>query len=84
MYWFLGGRVLVRISIIATKHYDQKARWGGKGLFSLHFHSTVDGQKEAGQKLKQGSNLEGGAGAEAMEECLLTGLLLTASSAYFL
>lgn len=61
-----------------------KPTWGGKGLFSLHFHSTVDGQKEAGQKLKQGSNLEGGAGAEAMEECLLTGLLLTASSAYFL
>jgi hypothetical protein len=26
----------VRVSIATTKHHDQKASWGGKGLFSLH------------------------------------------------
>lgn len=29
--------VLVRVSIAAVKHYDQKASWGGKGLLGLHF-----------------------------------------------
>jgi hypothetical protein len=24
-----------------TKHHDQEASWGGKGLFSLHFHIVV-------------------------------------------
>jgi hypothetical protein len=23
------------------KHHDQKASWGGKDLFGLHFHITV-------------------------------------------
>ena len=33
--------VLVRVSIAATKHHNQKASWGGKGLFGLHFHIAV-------------------------------------------
>jgi hypothetical protein len=24
-----------------TKHHDQEASWGGKDLFSLHFHIAV-------------------------------------------
>jgi hypothetical protein len=52
MYWFLGGRVLVRISIIATKHYDQKARWGGKGLFVFYFQIIVHHWRKLGQELR--------------------------------
>jgi hypothetical protein len=33
--------VLVRVSIAAMKHHKQKASWGGKGLFGLHFHFSV-------------------------------------------
>jgi hypothetical protein len=33
--------VVVRVSIVVAKHYDQKASWGGKGLSTLYFHSTV-------------------------------------------
>ena len=33
--------VLVRVSIAAAKHHDQKVSWERKGLFSLHFHVTV-------------------------------------------
>jgi hypothetical protein len=35
------------------KHHDQEASWGGKGLFSLHFHIAVHHCKNSGQKLKQ-------------------------------
>jgi hypothetical protein len=35
------------------KHYDQEARWGGKGLFSLHFHIAVHHQRKSGLELKQ-------------------------------
>jgi hypothetical protein len=38
--------VLVRVSIAATKHHDQKARRGGKGFFGLHFHSCYSLLKE--------------------------------------
>jgi len=34
-------------------HHDQKASWGGKGLFSLHFHIAVHHQRKSGQELKQ-------------------------------
>jgi hypothetical protein len=27
--------------IFAMKHHNQKASWGGKGLFGLHFHIVV-------------------------------------------
>ena len=35
------GGVLVRVSIPAVKHHDQKASCSGKGLFSLHFDTVV-------------------------------------------
>ena len=35
------------------KHRGQEASWGGKGLFSLHFHSAVHHQRKSGQELKQ-------------------------------
>jgi hypothetical protein len=36
-YW---GGVSVRVSIAVMKHHDQKASWGGKGLFGLYFQIT--------------------------------------------
>jgi hypothetical protein len=65
------GPALVRVSIAAMKHHDQKASWGGKGLFSLHFHIAVRHQRKSGQELTQGRNLEAGADADALEECCL-------------
>jgi len=50
--------VLVRAFIPAQNIHDQEARWGGKGLFSLHFHSAVHHQEKSGQELTQGRNLE--------------------------
>jgi hypothetical protein len=44
--------VLVRVSII-VKHHDQEASWGGKGLFSLHFHIAVHHQRKSGQECRQ-------------------------------
>ena len=40
-----------------TKH-DQEASWGGKDLFSLHFHIAVHHQRKSGQELTQGRNLQ--------------------------
>ena len=55
-----------------TKHHDQEASWGEKGLFSLHFHTAVHHQRTSGQELTQGSNLEAEADAETTEmSCLL-------------
>jgi hypothetical protein len=54
-----------------TKHYDQEASWGGKGLISLHFHIAIQTQRKSGQELTQGRNLETGADTEAMEEFFL-------------
>jgi hypothetical protein len=36
------------------------ATWGGKGLFSLYFHSTVHlhHKRKSGQEFKQGRKLE--------------------------
>jgi hypothetical protein len=52
-----------------TKHHDQEASWGGKGLFSLHFHIAIHQQKEIRTGIQAGQ--EAGADAEAMEECYL-------------
>jgi len=60
---------LVRVSTAATKHHDQKASWGGKGLFGLHFHITVHHQRKSGQELKQGRKLEAGADAKTIKGC---------------
>jgi hypothetical protein len=27
--------------LLRQKHHDQKASWGGKGLFGLHFHIAL-------------------------------------------
>jgi hypothetical protein len=53
-----------------TNIMTEKASWGGKGLFGLHFHIILHYQRTR-QELTQGRNLEAGAGAEAMEECCL-------------
>jgi hypothetical protein len=50
------------------KHHDQEASWGGKGLFSLHFHTAVHHQ---GSKDGTQAGQEAGADAEAMEGCSL-------------
>jgi hypothetical protein len=52
-----------------TKHHDQEASWGGKGLFNLHFHIAVDHQRKSGLGTQAGQ--EAGADAEAMEGCFL-------------
>jgi hypothetical protein len=44
--------VLVRASIPAQTS-NQEASWGGKGLFSLHFHAAVHHQRKSGLELKQ-------------------------------
>jgi hypothetical protein len=41
-----------------TKHHDQEASWGGKGLFSLHFHTAVHHQRKSGLELKQARKQE--------------------------
>ena len=44
----------------------------GRGLFGLSFYITIHPQRELGQELKQGRNLEARADAEPMEgRCLL-------------
>jgi len=53
-----------------TKHHDQEASWGGKGLFSLHFYIAVHHQRKSGLKLNQAGQ-EAGADTEAMQECYL-------------
>jgi hypothetical protein len=37
----------------STKHHDQEASCGGKGLFSLHFHTAVHHQRKSGLEPKQ-------------------------------
>jgi hypothetical protein len=53
-----------------TKHHDQEASWGVKGLFNLYFIADYH-RKESGLELTWVRNLEAGADAEAMEECCL-------------
>jgi hypothetical protein len=62
------------------KRHDQKASWGGKGLFGLHFHITAHHWMKSGQELKQGRNLEAGVD----QGVLLTGLLSMACQPAFL
>lgn len=56
--------VLVTVSVAAMKHHNQKASWGGKGLFGLHFQIIVHPWRKPGQELKQGRNLKAGADAD--------------------
>jgi hypothetical protein len=62
--------------LLRQKHHDQKASWGGKGLFGLHFHIALHHWRKSGQELKQGRILEAGAGTEFMELCLLACFLV--------
>ena len=41
-----------------TKHHDQEASWGGKGLFSLHFHTAAHHQRKSELELKQAREQE--------------------------
>jgi hypothetical protein len=43
---------LVRVSIDVTKHHDQKASWGEKSLFGLHYQIIAHRRKKKGQELK--------------------------------
>jgi hypothetical protein len=52
---------------VAMKRHHQKASWGTKGLFGLHFHIIINYWRKSGQELKQGWNLEAGADAADME-----------------
>jgi hypothetical protein len=72
--------VLVKVSMALIKHHDQKASWGGKGLFSLHFHIAVHHQRKSGQELTRGRDLEAGADAEAMEAYWLVPLACSTCS----
>lgn len=65
--------VLVRV-IIAVMEYSvlTKTTWEERVyLFSLCFHITAYHQRNTGQELKRGRDLETGTDEEAMEECRL-------------
>ena len=57
------------------KHHDQKASWGGKDLFGLHFH------KEGNY---DGNSNRAGAGAEAMKGYYLLAFFLWLAQSDFL
>ena len=49
--------VLVRVSIAAVEHREQKQLEEENGLIGLHIHSTVHHWRKSGQELKQGRSL---------------------------
>ena len=55
--WRVPGLEVVNPSVLGFlflhKHHSQDASWGGKGLFSLHFHTAVHHQMKSGLELKQ-------------------------------
>lgn len=59
--------ILVRVSVAAMKHHNQKAIWGRQGIFGLYFHTIVHHLRKLGQELKQDRNPEAGPDAEAIE-----------------
>lgn len=76
-------QVSVGVSIVVTKLNHQNEGWGEKGLHGLHFHIADHYIRNLGQELNQGTNLEAGANAEALEECcLLTCFLLFAQPTF--
>jgi hypothetical protein len=66
------------------KHHDQKASWGGKGLFGLHFYITAHHPRKLEQELKQGWNLEAENDAEALGGCFLWSCFLCLAHTAFL
>ena len=67
--WVYTTSVLARVSIPAQTSWPRSS-WGGKGLFSLHFHIAVHHWKKSELELKQAGQ-GAGADAEAMEGCSL-------------
>lgn len=57
--------VLVRVSLVVLKHYDQKQRGGKEGLFGLYIWREVKLGTQNGQEPR------GGAYAQVMEGCCL-------------
>jgi hypothetical protein len=45
------GKCLSQGLYSCTKHHGLEASWGGKGLFSLHFHTAVHHQRKSGLEL---------------------------------
>ena len=77
---FLMVWALFRVSIAVTKYHDQKAHWGGKGLFSYISRSLSIG----GESQDRNSSRAGTWRQELMQRpwrVLLTGLLPMACSA---
>ena len=62
----------LRVSIAMMRHHDQKARWGGKGLFGLHFYIPVRHQRKSGQE----------PGGRGHGKVLLTGMTCSACFSY--
>ena len=52
---------------IAVKNHRDLSHSRRKALFALCFHITVHHERKSGQEIKQGRNLEAGAGAEATD-----------------
>ena len=74
---------LVRVSIAATKHHDQKASWEGKGCWCLYFYNNIHHWRRSGRKPSKAESWR----QEPVRdhaELLLTALLHMASSASFL
>ena len=44
--------VLVRVTIVMMKHHEQRANWGGNGLFSLHFHCSSSKEVRTGTQIE--------------------------------
>jgi hypothetical protein len=64
--------VLVGVSIAVIRTPMSRSNLEKKDNFSLHFYITVCHQRNSGQELKHGRNLEAEADSEAMEKhCLL-------------
>jgi hypothetical protein len=77
------------LAILSRFLFLHKTLWprsnlGGKSLFRLQFNIEIHYQRKSGPEYTQGRKLEAEVDADAMEKCLLTGLLPLACSACFL
>jgi hypothetical protein len=52
-FYFMHIGCLSQIFYSWTKHHNQEASWGGKGLFSLQFYIAVHHQKKPGLEFTQ-------------------------------
>jgi hypothetical protein len=72
---------LSKFLLFLNKHHDQDASWGGKGLFSLHFHTAVHHQGSQDWNSSRSGSRSWCRGHGGM---FLTGLLPLTCSACFL